>query len=102
MFVCTSIYIAALTEVCIQAREQVVEAGRREGDRGQRSSVPILEEKDISGFSVGKVGRRAYESGSVSRYSFKGIGAYEETLWSGVAAGGSMIAAGLQSICFFS
>lgn len=64
--------------------------------------VPILEEKYISGFSVGKVGRRTYESGSVSRYSFKGIGAYEETLWSGAAAGGSMIAAGLQSICFFS
>lgn len=91
-----------MSRVCIQAREQVVEAGRREGDRGQRSSVPILEEKDISGFSVGKVGRRTYESGSVSRYSFKGIGAYEETLWSGAAAGGSMIAAGLQSICFFS
>ena len=88
--------------MCIQAREQVVEAGRREGDRGQRSSVPILEEKDISGFSVGKVGRRTYESGSVSRYSFKGVGAYVELLWSEASAGGSMIAAGLQSICFFS
>ena len=43
------------------------------------------------------MGRRTYESGSVSRYSFKGIGAYEETLWSGAAAGGSMIAAGLRS-----
>ena len=88
--------------MCVQAREQVVEAGRREGDRGQRSSVPILEEKDISGFSVGKVGRRTYESGSVSRYSFNGIGVYEELLRNEAAAGGSMIAAGLQSICFFS
>lgn len=88
--------------VCIQAREQVVEVRRREGNRGREIPFPILEEKDISGFSVGKVGRRTYESGSVSRYSFKGIGAYEETLWSGAAAGGSMIAAGLQSICFFS
>lgn len=91
-----------MLRACIQAREQVVEVRRMEGDRGRETPFPILEEKDISGFSVGKVGRRTYESGSVSRYSFKGIGAYEETLWSGAAAGGSMIAAGLQSICFFS